>query len=557
VTGQVSNDVTVISASTTPPAITGDLRVDDGPVGIAVDPGTDLIYVVNSGGEQCQLCGGDGGATVSIIAGSSNSVEEDLPAGSSAEGVAVDDGTGVIYTANTGADTVSMLVFAASITVGSDPDESPNGIAVDQASNTVFVANDGSDTVSVINGTTHKVTATPAVGCGPYAVTAAAGFVYVANECDSTVSVIQESNDAVTTLPSTDGFSCPYDVVADTAQAVVYVINECDSTVTPITESDDPANDVVGAAIPVGCGPESATQGTGYLYVVNECSDTVSVIAETGNAANTVTATIDVGDCPEYGMTIDTATQTGYVSANCSDNVTVIDLATNTVTKTLTGFDCPFGAAVDDASDTVYVGDQCEGDVSTINGKTDAVGSISLPGGDCPYVGGVNQASNVVFTSDGCADSMTQIDALSNTAVGTQYTGGCPYYVSVDDATNTGYVGGYYCSSEVWYATAKDASRATISASTTVTYGHEQTGVIDYRVSPNTPVAANGSVTIESDGNVLCTGTLSAGAGKCSPSSATVFPVGTYTNLVASYSGDGVYYGSVSLPGTLKVLKET
>ena len=70
---------------------------------------------------------------------------------------------------------------------------------------------------------------------------------------------------------------------------------------------------------------------TNRIYVANDCSDNVSVI---DGASNTVVATVAVGSGP-YGVAVNPNTNRIYVTNAGSDNVSVIDGATNTVVATV------------------------------------------------------------------------------------------------------------------------------------------------------------------------------------------------------------------------------
>ena len=76
----------------------------------------------------------------------------------------------------------------AAIVVGSNP----AAVAVNRRTNTIYTANFGANTVSVINGATNTVTAKVPVGNFPHgvAVNIQTGLIYVTNAADNTVSVI-------------------------------------------------------------------------------------------------------------------------------------------------------------------------------------------------------------------------------------------------------------------------------------------------------------------------------------------------------------------------------
>ncbi|WP_250906031.1 YncE family protein [Nonomuraea sp. NEAU-A123] len=79
-----------------------------------------------------------------------------------------------------------------------------------------------------------------------------------------------------------------------------------------------------------------------FAYVANFWSDTVSVI---NIATNTITGTIRVGNRPE-DVAITPDGGHAYVANRGSDSVTVIDTATNTVTDTIRVGDAPTGVAI-------------------------------------------------------------------------------------------------------------------------------------------------------------------------------------------------------------------
>src|SRR6185437_2482760 len=83
------------------------------------------------------------------------------------------------------------------VSVGTDP----YAVAVDPATNMIYVANNGNNTVSVIDGTTNTVTPV-SVGAQPWAVAVDPNTnkVYVTNISDNTVSVIAKVAVTATTV---------------------------------------------------------------------------------------------------------------------------------------------------------------------------------------------------------------------------------------------------------------------------------------------------------------------------------------------------------------------
>jgi YVTN family beta-propeller protein len=326
--------------------------------------------------------------------------------GSDPDGVAVNSTAGTVYVANSGAGTVSVIdektnAVTATIGVGSDPD----GVAVNPAAGTVYVTNRQSDTVSVIDAATNAVTATIGVGSSPdgVAVDPAAGTVYVTNGQSDTVSVIDAATNAVTatiTIPATDGY--PDAVAADPAAGTVYVL---DSSSNPGRVAViDVATNAIAAFITVAYDAEGVAvdPAAGTVYVPNADSGIVSVIDV---ATNTVTGTIGAG--MPSAVAVDPAAGTVYVAGACQPAcVLIADVATNTVIDTV-----PVGAremAVDSSTHTAYVINFDENSVSVISpGQAPAITSA-----DSASIG-MRSPSDVTVTATGIpAPAITETGAL-------------------------------------------------------------------------------------------------------------------------------------------------
>ena len=102
--------------------------------------------------------------SVTVIDGYNDSKTEDIPIGKRPVGIAIEPHRDKIYVTNSDSNTVSVINGSTNkvqdIPVGSQP----SAIAIDEHSNMIYVANQ--NTVSVINGSTNKVQDIP-VGNGP------------------------------------------------------------------------------------------------------------------------------------------------------------------------------------------------------------------------------------------------------------------------------------------------------------------------------------------------------------------------------------------------------
>jgi len=151
---------------------------------------------------------------------------------------------------------------------------------------------------------------------------------------------------------------------------------------------------ILAAACPVLAAP--------FAYVTNEGGNDVSVI---DLATNTMSATIPVGTAPR-GAAVTPACTKVYVANSGSNDVSVIDTSARSVIATVPipslpvgppGPSSPFGIAVNPAGTRVYVASTSSGFVTVIDASTDTVlgsaisgtGSLGVavhPSGDLVYV---------------------------------------------------------------------------------------------------------------------------------------------------------------------------
>ncbi len=247
---------------------------------------------------------------------------------------------GFIYVANQGAGTVSVInestgTLAQTITVGLEP----YGLAL--SGTTLYVANTGSDTVSAIDTASKTVVATISVGVKPYYVAVIGTKVYVTNGASNTVSVINALNNTVTATIAvgsyprgikahgTDLYVANYGDPNYSGGNYISVINSLNNTVTDTillpAESD---------------GPRGVFTLGSKVYVTNFRSNNVSVI---DTATNSITDTINVGMGPRGITGLGT---TLYVENFDDGTISIIDTNSNTVTDTIDVGSSPAGMSI-------------------------------------------------------------------------------------------------------------------------------------------------------------------------------------------------------------------
>jgi YVTN family beta-propeller protein len=132
-----------------------------------------------------------------------------------------------------------------------------------------------------------------------------------------------------------------------------------------------------------------------------------------------------------------------YVTNSNSNNVTVIDGATNT-TATVTVGTGPFRVAVNPVTNKIYVTNQGSGTVTVIDGATNTTSSVTA--GTNPQFVAVNAATNKIYVTNSGSANVTVINGDANevggtTAVSATVTAGnTPGQVAINPITNQIYV---------------------------------------------------------------------------------------------------------------------
>jgi YVTN family beta-propeller protein len=221
VANSAGNTVSVINARTcnavrhsgcgqTPPAI----AVGPEPLGIAVNQITDTVYVTSLGNFTGKTVSVINGATCNAASRTGcRHKPATVTVGPAPFGIAIDQATNTIYVANNnGGDGPASLSVINGATCDSANSagcahrppalpgvgRAPNGVAFDQSTGAVYTANFYDATVSVINVTGHQASSCYppriAVGRGPEALAIDPGnhTIYVTNSGDGTLSILPE-----------------------------------------------------------------------------------------------------------------------------------------------------------------------------------------------------------------------------------------------------------------------------------------------------------------------------------------------------------------------------
>ncbi|HEX4020256.1 MAG TPA: MBG domain-containing protein [Acidobacteriaceae bacterium] len=371
-------------------SIVGTVPVGTTPQGVAVDPVTNNIFVVNQASNTVTVLNGATGAAIGTP----------ISVGAAPVAVALNPATGMVYVANSGSGSTSVSIInennltatSGSISVGVPQ----NAIAVDAASNTIVAISTANGTAFTMSGNSGSLSGTATVGTSPKAVAVnpVTHTAYVSNYGSGTVSVINETNP--TTAGSVPVGSDPLGVAINTVTNTIYVANSGGTTVSVI---DGGSNSVV-ASPNVGTSPGSiaANPVTNTIYVANSGSANVSVI---NGANNTVAATPAVGTNP-YAVAVDSLTNEIFVlnQGVAGGSVSVVDGSSNSVVTTSPVGTTPVALALNPATNHAYIANSGSSSVSILAGSTNTTGPpASVPSRGAPIV--VNPITGIVYASSG------------------------------------------------------------------------------------------------------------------------------------------------------------
>ena len=190
--------------------------------------------------------------------------------------------------------------------------------------------------------------------------------------------------------------------------------------------------------VPAGTTPVALAlnPATNKIFAVNQGSNNVTVI---DGATNGIAATVTVGQSP-VALAVNPVTNKIYV-VNRKGNaaVTVVDGASYSTTAVVTGQAAPLAVAVNPVTNRIYVVNQDSSNVTVIDGSTNSV-IATVAVGFHPRAVAINPATNKIYVANISDGSVTVIDGVSNSPTRIYTAGADPYAVAVNAETNRIYV---------------------------------------------------------------------------------------------------------------------
>lgn len=267
-----------------------------------------------------------------------------------------DVGLPILYTANEGADSVSIVdVGAGQVSSTASVGAAPRAIIALPNESKLYIANSEDDSLSIVDIKEPTMINTLAVGATPVglAFKPDGSRVYAVNSGDGTVSVV---NSSLTTPAVIDTFTVgtsPSGCSLTENGDVLFVVNSGDDTVSVLLSAD--GTELV-SPVAVGANPQGIATGSRYTVVCNYDDGTVSVLdnADIGPVPPDVAV-----DSEPVAVAIDATGAFAYVANHGSESISIVNLDLLTVIGTIdlgtTGAKGPRALTFDTYGTTLYV----------------------------------------------------------------------------------------------------------------------------------------------------------------------------------------------------------
>jgi len=352
------------------------------------------------------------GANDRVVA---NDTTNDLPLG-----VTVDPGTGIAYVVNYGTSllepNVTALSESAGLPVASIPLwAAPTGLAYDSAQGEVYAVDNAGNDIYAVSTSTGRVTNVETGGPTPTSTSVpdpivydgANGDIYATAESQAAVDVFGPSHTLLSTIsvgeePDALAYDNVSDLlfVGDAYTGKVAVIDTSTNTVLAATLSVTPYNTLSAVAY---------DPHNNEVYVADQTGGNVTVW---GAENDTEVHSIPVGSTPR-SIAVDPENNTIFVANQGSGNISVINDSTNRVVHSIS----PVGAyllAYDAASNSVYNAFYFANELEAYNASTYAPLSgspLELGEGGGYYVQGLvyDPANGAMYVDDSTGDAFNEI----------------------------------------------------------------------------------------------------------------------------------------------------
>ncbi|MBU6159395.1 MAG: beta-propeller fold lactonase family protein [Bacteroidetes bacterium] len=269
------------------------------------------------------------------------------------------------------------------------------------------------------------------------------------NGCTGTVVTITGTDFTGATAVSFGGVNATSFTV-NSATSITAVVGNGATGVVKVTTASGTATSVSKYTYAFGFTP--------YAYIANYGSDNISVI---NTASNSVISIVPVGVDP-FGVAASPDGTKVYVVNSGSNNVSVINTATNAVAATVAVGSAPYGVTVSPDGSKVYVTNHTSNTISVINAVTNTV-TASVTVGTGPYCAVVSPDGLKLYVVNFGSNNVSVINTATNTVTATVAVGSSPMSICVSPDGARVYVTNDYSNSVSVISTATNTVVATVA----------------------------------------------------------------------------------------------
>lgn len=244
----------------------------------------------------------------------------------------------------------------------------------------------------------------------------------------------------------------------------------------------------------------------------------------------TLTSTIAITGSSPHHVAVSPNGSKLYTSNTNSDNVSVIDTATNTETSTITVGDGPRHAVVSPDNSKLYVSNNTAGTVSVINTSTNTVtATIGLGSTSSPRISAIKPDGTRLYVTKQGSGNVAVIDTSTNTVTATVTTGSYPQGVAVSPDGSKAYVTNWGGGSVSVITTSTNSVANNVRPDPRLGILNSDGSVL-YYASTGTSFYAVDTSTFSIDGPYNFTAGTSTVALALSPDDSTLYVVGNTSN---------------------------
>jgi YVTN family beta-propeller protein len=221
-----------------------------------------------------------------------------------------------------------------------------------------------------------------------------------------------------------------------------YCLGITDSESPPVTQlSLNYTENSINSGFSLPSGVAISPSGT-YAYVANEGSNNVVII---NTASNTVVNSITSGFYVPIAVAISPSGTYAYVTNEGSNNVVIINTASNTVVNSITsGFNYPAGVAFSPSGTYTYVTNYNSNNVVIINTASNTVVNSITSGFNYPAGVAFSPSGTYAYVTNYNSNNVVTINTASNTVVNSITSGFyTPIAVAVSPSGSYAYVTDY------------------------------------------------------------------------------------------------------------------